>query len=166
MTCENPYKATFRFQRVEGEGCDIWSARNDGMLIDLFVKDERIVQIDINGFELEFVPFCEGAGDGECKCFFEGDDFWAEVDCPWGEQSEESTSTATYDVDLPFNVMISKDEIDKCIKEDPAPDFGAPASLTDALSFTWMIMDEVGGARVILEGGQVSRPKTCDEDEE
>lgn len=150
---------TFYFQETSQDNCAVWCTRGDNMLVDLFVRNGRIFQIDVNGVELVVTPLCELACDGpndrECQCFFTDQ---IDAACPFGRAEDESTSSAVYLVDLPF-ADISSEDIERTIRETVRPEFGAPASLLDVLSFTWVLMDPVLGVRTILQGGQVERPK-------
>jgi hypothetical protein len=147
---------TLRFQLNEDEDSEVWEAKNQEIHAALYVRNNRIVRIDITGFELSFLPACEEGA--ECVCYFPDDDENAEMDCPWGQTEETFVSSGSYDTDLPFDRQITLEDINKEISNTCRPEFMAPASIVDLLSFTWIIMDADNGIRTLLEGGQINRP--------
>ncbi|MCA9771628.1 MAG: hypothetical protein KC466_04420 [Myxococcales bacterium] len=153
----HPEKDVIRFQLDERDGYDVWSGRTPEMLIDLYVKNDQVVQIDINGYVVEFVPVCDD--DGECTCYFETEEQRAQHGCPWGSLQELSTSHNRFHLSLDISREIPLEGVTRLIAKTHRPEFGAPASLLDALAFTWILMDGAEGARTVLRGGQVERPK-------
>lgn len=161
---DHPEKDVIRFQLDERDGFVVWSGRTPEMLIDLYVKNDQVFQIDINGYEVEFVPDCEENDCRECTCYFETKAQEAQHGCPWGSLQELNTAHNRFHVSLDISRELPLESVMALIAKTHRPEFGAPASLLDALAFTWILMDGAEGARTVLRGGQVERPK-LNEDE-